>query len=105
MKSGSSPFAKPQSEKQRSSSRTSKTDWARVRSMKDEDITLTEEHPELDLQHVVRVIRRRGLKPAPPKASVSLRIDRDVLDWFKKQGPGYQTRINMILRAFRDASV
>ena len=73
--------------------------------MKDEDIELTEEHPELDVQHVVKVIRRHGLKPAPPKASVSLRIDRDVLDWFKAQGPGYQTRINMILRAFLDASV
>lgn len=54
---------------------------------------------------VVKVIRRHGLKPAPPKASVSLRIDPDVLDWFKAQGPGYQTRINMILRAFRDASI
>jgi uncharacterized protein (DUF4415 family) len=73
--------------------------------MKDEDIALTEEHPELDLQHVVKVIQRRGLKPAPPKTSVSLRIDQDVLDWFKAQGPGYQTRINMILRAFRDASI
>jgi uncharacterized protein (DUF4415 family) len=73
--------------------------------MKEGDIALTEEHPELDLQQVVRVIRRHGLEPAPPKASVSLRIDRDVLDWFKAQGPGYQTRINMILRAFRDASV
>ncbi|MFL6263973.1 MAG: BrnA antitoxin family protein [Thermoanaerobaculia bacterium] len=73
--------------------------------MKEEDIALTEEHPELDLQHVVKVIRRHGLKPAPPKSSVSLRIDRDVLEWFKAQGPGYQTRINMILRAFRDASI
>jgi uncharacterized protein (DUF4415 family) len=73
--------------------------------MKEEEITLSKEHPELDLQHVVRVIRRRGLKPAPPKVSVSLRIDQDVLAWFKAQGPGYQTRINMILRAFRDASV
>jgi uncharacterized protein (DUF4415 family) len=73
--------------------------------MRDEEIVLTEEHPELDVQHVVKVIRRHGLKPAPPKASVSLRIDRDVLDWFKEQGPGYQTRINMILRAFRDASI
>jgi uncharacterized protein (DUF4415 family) len=105
MKSASSPSAKPRGGKRPSSSKTSKTDWARVRAMKDEDITLTEEHPELDLQHVVKVIRRHGLKPAPPKASVSLRIDQDVLEWFKAQGPGYQTRINMILRAFRDASV
>jgi uncharacterized protein (DUF4415 family) len=73
--------------------------------MKSEDINLTEEHPELDVKHVVKVIRRYGLTPAPPKASISLRIDRDVLDWFKAQGPGYQTRINLILRAFRDASV
>ena len=73
--------------------------------MRDEEIAITEEHPELDVQHVVKVIRRHGLKPAPPKASVSLRIDRDVLDWFKEQGPGYQTRINLILRAFRDASI
>ena len=73
--------------------------------MRDEEIAISDEHPELDVEHVVKVIRRRGLKPAPPKTSVSLRIDRDVLDWFKAQGPGYQTRINMILRAFRDASV
>ena len=105
MKSGSFPSAKPREEKRHSSSKTSRTDWERARSMKEEDILLTEEHPELDLQHVVKVIRRHGLKPAPPKASVSLRIDQDVLDWFKAQGPGYQTRINMILRAFRDASI
>jgi uncharacterized protein (DUF4415 family) len=28
-----------------------------------------------------------------------------VLDWFKLQGPGYQTRMNAVLRAFRDASI
>jgi uncharacterized protein (DUF4415 family) len=38
------------------------------------------------------------------KASISLRIDQDVLEWFKAQGPGYQTRMNAVLRAFRDAS-
>ena len=51
-----------------SSSKTSRTDWDRVRAMKEEDIALTEEHPELDLQHVVKVIKRHGLKPAPPKS-------------------------------------
>jgi uncharacterized protein (DUF4415 family) len=48
---------------------------------------------------------RKGLKPLPPKASISLRVDQDVLAWFKAQGAGYQTRINTFLRAFRDASV
>ena len=73
--------------------------------MKDKDIRLTAEHPEADVQHIVRGIVHRGLQPVPPKASIALRIDADVLDWFKAQGPGYQTRINAVLRAFRDASV
>ncbi|MGH6796268.1 MAG: BrnA antitoxin family protein [Methylocella sp.] len=35
-----------------------------------------------------------------PKKLLSLRLDSDVVDWFKQQGPGYQTRINAVLRAF-----
>jgi uncharacterized protein (DUF4415 family) len=53
----------------------------------------------------VRGIARRGLKPAPSKTSISLRVDADVLRWFKAQGPGYQTRINAVLKAYKDASV
>jgi uncharacterized protein (DUF4415 family) len=45
---------------------------------------------------------RQGLKPVQPKAAISLRVDADVLNWFKEQGPGYQTRINAILRAYKD---
>jgi uncharacterized protein (DUF4415 family) len=101
----SSLFAEQPEMKKRSSSRVSKTDWKRVRAMKDKDITLTPEHPEVDVRHIVRSIVRRGLKPVPPKASIALRVDADVLEWFKAQGPGYQTRINAVLRAFRDASL
>jgi uncharacterized protein (DUF4415 family) len=39
------------------------------------------------------------------KASISLWVDQDVLEWFKAQGASYQTRINTVLRAFHDASV
>ncbi len=35
-----------------------------------------------------------------PKAQVTLRIDRDVLEYFKEEGKGYQTRINDVLRSF-----
>ena len=73
--------------------------------MGDREIRRTREHPEADLRHIVRGIARRGLRSLPPKTSISLRLDQDVLDWFKSQGPGYQTRINAVLRAFRDASV
>jgi uncharacterized protein (DUF4415 family) len=73
--------------------------------MKDKDIKLTPEHPEAEVKHIVRGIVRRGLKAVPGKTSVSLRIDADVLEWFKAQGPGYQTRMNAVLRAFKDASL
>lgn len=72
--------------------------------MKERDIKLTSEHPEADIKHVVRGIARKGLKPIPAKASISLRVDADVLEWFKSKGPGYQTRINAVLRAFKDIS-
>ena len=38
-----------------------------------------------------------------PKATVTMRVDRKVLEWFKGQGPGYQTRINALLRAYMEA--
>ena len=72
--------------------------------MADAEIRITPEHPEADVRHIVRGIVRRGLQPVSPKASISLRVDADVLDWFKAQGSGYQTRMNAVLRAFRDAS-
>jgi uncharacterized protein (DUF4415 family) len=72
--------------------------------MTDRSIALSVEHPEASVKHIVRGIVRRGLKPLPPKASISLRLDADVLAWLKAQGPGYQTRINAILRAFKEAS-
>ena len=34
----------------------------------------------------------------PRKRRISLRVDAEVVDWFKSKGPGYQTRINRILR-------
>ena len=82
----------------------SKTNWVNLRSRAVAGKSTTE-HPEADVKHIVRGMVRRGLQPLPSKASISLRVDNDVLEWFKAQGPGYQTRINTVLRAFRDASV
>ena len=61
--------------------------------------------PEADVDHILRGIVRHGLEAVPPKASISLRVDQEVLDWFKAQGPGCQTRMNAVLRAFRGASI
>ncbi len=42
---------------------------------------------------------RRGQFYRPIKQQLTLRIDADVIDWFKHQGRGYQSRINAALRA------
>ena len=91
--------------KKSSSLRISKTDWKRVKSMKGRDIKITSEHPELDVNHIARVIVRKGLRPVEAKRSISLRVDTEVLTWFQAQGPGYQTRMNAVLKAFKDASL
>jgi len=91
--------------KKSSSSKTSKTDWQRVKSMKNREIKITPEHPELDINHIARVIVRKGLKPVEAKRSISLRVDAEVLAWFQAKGPGYQTRMNAVLKAFKDASL
>jgi len=103
MKSASSPSAKPRNVKRKSTSTKSKTDWAKLKA--GPSGVATREHPEADVRHIVRGMVRRGLQPRPAKAAVSLRVDEDVIEWFKAQGAGYQTRINSVLRAFRDASV
>jgi uncharacterized protein (DUF4415 family) len=50
-----------------------------------------------------RAFARRDLKPAPKKVLLSLRIDGDVIEWFRRQGPGYQSRMNALLRAYMEA--
>jgi uncharacterized protein (DUF4415 family) len=39
----------------------------------------------------------------PGKSSIHLRVDSDVLDWFKEQGRGHLTRMNAVLRSFMEA--
>ena len=104
MKSASSRPEKPLGASRKSTTMKSKTDWARLKSGAN-GAKPTPEHIEADVKHIVRGLVRKGLKPLPTKASISLRVDQDVLEWFKAQGTGYQTRINTVLRAFRDASV
>ena len=45
----------------------------------------------------------RALSSTPLKQIVTIRLDVDMLNWFKSAGPGYQTRINQILRDHMDA--
>ncbi len=80
----------------------SQTDWNRVDKLSDKDIDLFE-NPEVTPEMFAKAVLRKGLKPVARKTQVTLRIDADVLTWFKKQGRGYQTRINSLLKAYKEA--
>ena len=80
----------------------SRTDWAKVDAMTEEELEASiaadpdEIHEQLDWSKAIK-----GLPPFPPaKKHINIRIDADVLDWFKATGKGYQTRINHVLRAY-----
>jgi uncharacterized protein (DUF4415 family) len=88
--------------KRKSTSRNSGTDFARLDAMTDEDID-TSDIPELTPEMFARGIVRRGLEPVAPKAQLTIRVDREVLEWFRQQGSGYQTRINALMRAYMEA--
>lgn len=78
-------------------SKVSKTDWKRLSEMDDKDID-TSDILELDDSF----FQNAEIK-VPPKQPVTLRLDSDVLVWFKSQGQGYQTRINKLLRSYMES--
>ena len=78
------------------------TDWKRLDALQDEDIDLSDA-PEITPEMFARAVVRRGLKSPPSKQQITIRLDDDVLQWFRAQGEGYQTRINSLLRAYMEA--
>jgi len=58
--------------------------------------------PELTTEMFAPAIVRRGLKPVARKKLLTLRIDSDVVEWYRSQGAGNQTRINALLRAYME---
>jgi uncharacterized protein (DUF4415 family) len=82
--------------------RKGKTDWSRVRSLTEEEIeTAIANDPDwaefkgIDWSNAVVVI-------PPKKTAISIRVDEDVLDFFKKHGAGYQRRMNAVLRSYME---
>lgn len=88
--------------KRSATSKKSRTDWARLDRMKEKEIDLSDS-PEIAVEMFARAIVRKGLKPIARKEQLTLRIDSDVLEWFRRQGQGYQTKINALLRAYMEA--
>jgi uncharacterized protein (DUF4415 family) len=70
--------------------------------MKDEEIDLSD-LPEIPPEKFARAIVRKGLQPVVRKSQITLRVDADVLEWFREKGSGYQSRMNAVLRAYKRA--
>ena len=76
------------------------SDLKRLDSMTDADIDFSD-IPEITPEMFARAVVRRGLVPIT-KRQLTLRLDSDVVEWFKRQGHGYQTRMNALLRAYME---
>jgi uncharacterized protein (DUF4415 family) len=83
----------------RGAARKGKTDWAAVDSLTDKQIAAAvRRDPDavpLDFNWSDAVV----VVP-PKKQAISIRVDEDVLGFFKREGPGYQRRINAVLRSY-----
>ena len=77
-----------------------RTDFTRVRAKTEADIE-RDIASDPDFKDVPEnwYLHAKAVMPKS-KRLLSLRLDNDVIDWFKKEGPGYQTRMNAVLRAF-----
>ncbi len=79
------------------------TDWDRLKSMTDEEIeAAVRDDPDAAPIADEDFWRNAKLVLPPPKELISIRVDKDVLDWFRSLGRGYQTRMNMVLRSFME---
>ena len=76
------------------------TDWARQAALTQEEINAYRDEDE---EGMVIDWASAMIGQPEPKATVNMRIDRDVLEFFRQGGRGYQTRINAVLRAYKEA--
>jgi uncharacterized protein (DUF4415 family) len=85
--------------KKEASQRKSETAWARIDAMRDEDIVIDEDAPEITDDMWARAM---PFVPPAPKVHASFRLDRNVLDWYRGHGKGYQALVNHALRVYMD---
>src|SRR6266567_5205060 len=80
--------------------RRGKTDWAKVAKLTDEEIEAAmAKDPawaDYDDAHWSEAV----LVMPPKKKAISIRVDEDVLDFFRQEGVGYQRRMNAVLRSY-----
>jgi uncharacterized protein (DUF4415 family) len=75
------------------------TDWERVRNTTEEEIAAQAREDGTDLPDE---LWDEAVVVLAPKCAISLRVDADVLSWFRARGKGYQTRMNRVLRRYME---
>ncbi len=85
--------------------RKSQTDFDALGARKQSEIVIDDDAPAWTPDAFAHALVRKGLAPVPPKTLLSLRVDADVLAWFRAQGRGYQSRMNALLRAYMQAQL
>ena len=80
--------------------RKGKTDWEKLRNLTDEEIdaSIANDPDWSDDWHWSEAV----LVIPPKKTPISIRVDADVLDYFKQDGAGYQRRMNAVLRSYME---
>ena len=80
-----------------------RTDWARLDAMSDEEIEYAiATDPDAPPLLTQEWFERAELYHDTKKVFLNMRVDERVVNWFKSQGKGYQSRINSVLRAYVD---
>jgi uncharacterized protein (DUF4415 family) len=77
----------------------SKSDWARASAMTEAEIEAAVAE-DADEAGMVIDWAQASVEVPQPKAVLNMRVDRDVLDFFRRHGRGYQTKINAVLRSY-----
>ena len=85
------------------SRRSTKTDWRRVDAAGESELAAAAASDPDALPTDAAFWNTAKLVMPERKVPVSLRLDRDVVDWFKSRGRGYQSRINAVLRSYMNA--
>ncbi len=81
-----------------------RTDWKRVDDLTESELAKAiQEDPDTFEPGVDWIKKAAVPHPAEAKERITMRLDADMLAWFRQQGRGYQTRINAVLRAYFEA--
>jgi uncharacterized protein (DUF4415 family) len=78
-----------------------RTDWAKLAAMPDSAVQFSNDAPATTADDWAKAVAHKGLPMPVKKEQIALRVDSDVISWFRAQGAGWQTRMNAVLRSYR----